>query len=243
MPERALCVESPIRKIDLLSCDTMKKIKKTLSDPNSIVHATEQMKFWQGRFGDAFIDRISGNFDEYSKKEYCITPTSLNNKFLSKISKNARILEVGCNFGRQLELLKNSGFTNLWGIDINDKALCIAKSNKEFHVVRGSALDIPFKDGFFDIVFTSYVLIHIHPKNLTQAIREMYRVSNRYLWGAEFFSSKCEKLNYRGHKNKMWRNNFPKLFLEEYPDLTIVKEKRLPYLKDKNVDVMYLLRK
>ena len=36
--------------------------------------------------------------------------------------------------------------------------------------MRASALDIPFKDGFFELVFTIGVLIHIPPKDLLVAM-------------------------------------------------------------------------
>jgi len=32
---------------------------------------------------------------------------------------------------------------------------------KNIDILQGSAFDVPFKDGFFDLVFTSGVLIHL----------------------------------------------------------------------------------
>ena len=204
---------------------------------------TEQMKFWEGTFGDVYIDRYSGDFDRYAKEDYGVTRTQLNKEFLSKLDKNIKILEIGCNSGGQLALLKRAGFNNLFGIEINKKALRIAKESKEFNVMYGSALDIPYEKDFFDLVFTSYVLIHIHPKDLQKVIREAYRVTKKYIWGIEYFSEKCEEVNYRGYGNKLWRNNFLNTFLSEYPALKVIKTKELPYRKDPNSDMMYLLKK
>ena len=169
--------------------------------------------------------------------------SSLYHTFLSKLNKDIKILEVGCNIGKQLEILKSAGFNNLWGIDINEKALYVAKNNKKFNIVYGSAFDLPFKDNFFDLVFTSFVLIHIHPDDEAKAIREMYRVTNKYIFGIEYFSEECEEVVIRGHKNRCWKRNFPSLFRKEYPKLAIMKKKQLPYLRDKNVDIIYLLKK
>ena len=204
---------------------------------------TEQMAFWEGEFGDEYTSRNAGDWDEFYKKQWGITRTELNEEFLSGISKDARILEVGCNRAIQLEMLQKQGFNNLWGIEINKKALEIARENKSFNLVEGSAMEIPFRDGHFDLVFTSGVLIHIAPENLPKAIDEIHRTSKRYIWGFEYFAEKCTDIEYRGHRNRLWKNNFMKLFLDRHPDLKIVKQKKVKYVENDNVDMMFLLEK
>ena len=132
---------------------------------------------------------------------------------------------------------------NLWGIEINKKALQIARENKSLNLIEGSALEIPFKDNFFDLIFTSGVLIHISPKDLPKVIDEIYRTTKKYIWCFEYFSEECEEIIYRDHKNRLWKNNFLKLFLEKYPDLKIVKQRKLKYLENENIDMMFLLEK
>lgn len=204
---------------------------------------TEQEDFWQGPFGDEYTLRNSGDWDEFYKKQWGITRTALNEEFLSVVDRNALILEVGCNRANQLQILHNQGFRNLWGIDVNQKALEMAKENKNFNIVEGSAFDIPFKDEFFDLVFTSGVLIHIAPSDLDRVILEMQRVSKRYIWCFEYFSEECTEIEYRGYKHRLWKNNFLKLFRDRYPDLNIVKQRKIKYLENENVDMMFLLEK
>jgi len=204
---------------------------------------TEQIKFWKGDFGDEYSDRNIGDWDEFYKKTWGVTRTELNEEFLSGIEKDSAILEVGCNIAKQLELLKKGGFNNLWGLEINKKALVVAQENKDMNLVEGSAFDIPFKDGIFDLVFTSGVLIHISPKDLDKALDEIYRCSKKYIWGFEYFSPKCEEINYRGETNRLWKNDFMQLFLDRFPDLEVVKKKKIKYVEDDNVDMMYLLKK
>lgn len=204
---------------------------------------TEQIHFWENDFGDEYIDRNSGDFDEHYIQTYGISRTSLNKEFLHKVQKDANILEVGCNVGKQLELLEEIGFNNKFGIEINSKALNIAKCKKNLNIIYGSALDIPFKDNFFDLVYTSGVLIHIHPDDLDKVISEMYRVAKKFIWGFEYFSEEIREISYRGNANRMWKNNFLNLFTTKYPDLKTIKEKEVKYIKDENVDVMYLLEK
>src|SRR3989344_54362 len=204
---------------------------------------TEQMEFWKGKFGDEFAERLSVDYDEHYKKLFGITITKLNEEFIFNIDRNSFILEIGCNQGKQLEILEKQGFNNLWGIDINKKVLSLAKEKKSWNIIESSAFDLPFKNNFFEIVFTSGVLIHIAPADLDKIIDEMYRVSKRYIWCFEYFSEQCQEIVYRGHTNKLWKNNFVRLFLERHPDLKVVKQKKLKYLENDNEDVMFLLEK
>ncbi len=204
---------------------------------------TEQERFWESKFGDEYTIRNAGDWDAFYKKQWGITRTELNEEFLSGVNANSRVLEVGCNRANQLQVLHKQGFTNLWGLDINRKALEIARENKHFNIVEASAFDIPFKDDFFDLVFTSGVLIHIAPENLPLIIKEMYRVTRHYIWCFEYFSETCKEIEYRGHKNRLWKNNYLEVFLENYPDLRIVKERKIKYVESDNTDMMFLLEK
>ncbi|MHA2312961.1 MAG: pseudaminic acid biosynthesis-associated methylase [Candidatus Thorarchaeota archaeon] len=204
---------------------------------------TKQEEFWEGEFGDEYTLRNAGDWDEFYKKQWGTTRTELNEEFLSNMEKDVSILEVGCNRANQLLILQEQGFGNLWGIEINKSALQIARENKNFNLVEGSGFDIPFKDTFFDLVFTSGVLIHIAPKNLPRIIDEIYRVSNRYIWGFEYFAEECEAIEYRGHKNRLWKNNFLRLYQERHPDLKVVRQRKIKYLENENVDMMYLLER
>jgi len=203
----------------------------------------EQTEFWKGKFGDDYTERNHGEWDEFYKEQWGITRTELNVEFLGDLDKDIRILEAGCNRGNQLEMLNKNGFTNLWGIDVNKQALGYARSNKELNLVEGSLLDIPFKDNYFDLVFTSGVLIHIHPDDLKKAMSEIVRVSKGLVWGFEYFAEECTPIEYRGNANKLWKNDFLKLYLDTFPELKVVKKKLVPYLKDDNKNMMFLMKK
>ena len=169
----------------------------------------------------------------------------MNEQFLSEIDRSARILEVGTNLGNQLLLLQKMGFENLYGIEIQTYAVEMAKyRTKDINILWGSALDIPFKDGFFDLVFTSGVLIHIHTNDVTQAMKEIYRCSNRYVWGLEYYADELTKFeDYRGQQDLLWKENFSKRYLDLFPDLTLLKEEYSHYPDSDNMDTMYLLSK
>ncbi|MAG02898.1 methyltransferase type 11, partial [Candidatus Pacearchaeota archaeon] len=197
----------------------------------------------KGDFGDEYTSRNNFELDDFYKKQWGITRTKLNQEFLGDVDKEAPLLEVGCNRGMQLEALEKSGFNNLCGIEINIKALKIARNNKSLNLVEGSGFNIPFKDNFFNLVFTSGVLIHISPKDLPRIIDEIYRTTKKYIWCFEYFSEIETEIEYRGENNKLWKNNFLKLFLDRYPNLKVIKQKEIKYVDNDNVDMMFLLEK
>lgn len=92
-------------------------------------------------------------------------------------------------------------------------------------------------------MFTSGVLIHIAPVDLSVVIGEMHRCTQHYIWGCEYFADTLTEISYRGHTNMMWKMDYARRFLELFDDLELAREERYKYLNDDNVDTMYLLRK
>ena len=208
---------------------------------------TEQIKEWTGKFGEEYTDRNTLNLvelDELSHNKTGFSRTEQINEFLSDLGLN-NILEVGSNVGNQLLLLQKNGFKNLNGIEINWYAVEKAKERtKEINIIQGSAFDIPFKDAYFDLIFTSGVLIHISPQDINRVLDEIYRCSKKYIWGSEYFATEYAQVNYRGHDELLWKTNFAELYLDRFPNLQLVKEKKYSYLEDeKLVDQVFLLKK
>jgi pseudaminic acid biosynthesis-associated methylase len=210
----------------------------------------EQEKFWSSDFGKEYTDRNTRPNDELNsiyEKWFGVSRVKMNEDFLEKLPKDAKILEVGCNTGMQLACLKSMGFTNLYGIELQAYAVEKAKEyTRGINVIQGSAFDLPFKDNFFDLVFTSGVLIHIDPINLPKVFSEMYRCSNKYIWGFEYYSDSVTPINYRGNQGFLWKADYQKLFQNQFKDMESVKAEKYSYITEAekgNVDEMYLLRK
>jgi len=206
-----------------------------------------QLNSWTKNFGKEYTDRnnlsIEGLENLY-KDEYGFTRTEMNTIFLDTLDRSTKILEIGSNIGLQLLCLQNMAFKNLYGIEPQEYAVNISKDKtKNINIIKGDAFNIPFKDGFFDLVFTSGVLIHIHKQNIEKAIKEIYRCSNKYRGGFEYYADKYTEIPYRGEENLLWKANFPKIYLDAFPDLEIVKIEYFKYKNNDNVDVMFLLRK
>lgn len=208
---------------------------------------TAQTEKWNSVFGKEYTDRNTFNLDQLNKlnkDSYGLTTIELNTPFIGQIDRTAKVLEVGSNTGNQLLALQKMGFTNLYGIEIQDYAVELSKSRTQnINIIQGSAFDIPFKDDYFDMVFTSGVLIHISPSDIHKALDEIYRCSKKYIWGFEYYADEYTEVTYRGNKDLLWKTDFAKLYLDSFDDLELVKEEKIKYLENENVDAMFLIKK
>ena len=208
---------------------------------------TKQLKEWESKFGKDYTLRNTlgtKKIDELYLQNYGISRTKLDKGFLDNLSRSMKILEVGSNVGIQLVFLKRMGFKNLYGIEINREAIEFSKSiTKNIDIIEGSVLDIPFRNNYFDLVFTSGVLIHISPDNIKKAMEEIHRCAKKYIWGFEYYAENYSEMVYRGKENMLWKANFPKLYRDNFENLKLVKETRLKYRNDENIDTMFLLKK
>jgi pseudaminic acid biosynthesis-associated methylase len=207
---------------------------------------TPQLKEWTGAFGQEYTDRnlLSPEaHDALYADDFGITRKQLNQIFLQGVSKDACILEVGCNIGNQLVLLQQMGYRNLFGIEVQAYALELARSRtRNIGLSQGSVFRIP-ESMPFDLVLTSRVLIHISIDDLGSAMDEIYRCAGTYIWGLEYYSARFTEVNYRDRDGLLWKTDYAKLYLDRFQDLELAREQRLPYLHNENVDSMFLLRK
>jgi pseudaminic acid biosynthesis-associated methylase len=216
---------------------------------------TKQLENWAGAFGEEYIRRNPNTIEDYERlylETIGLTRTELNQEFLGSLPRTARILEVGTNVGMQLALLDRAGFSNLYGVEIQWKAIDVLRTRvPRANVVHASAFEIPFRDGFFDLVFTSGVLIHIDPfsrtagaeSDLQRALREIERCSRRYILGDEYFAEQLQEIPYRGHEQMLWKGDYAAEYRRLFPGLRLLRERKLPHQGSSNVDMMFLLEK
>ena len=208
---------------------------------------TKQMETWGGGFGEEYTNRNTVSFNDMEnlyKERFGITRTEMNSKFIGGFDRDMKILEVGSNVGNQLLCLQEMGFNNLYGVELQSYAVELSKSRtKRINIIEGSAFDVPYKDSYFDLVFTSGVLIHINPSDISMAVKEIYRCAKNYIWGFEYYADKYTEILYRGHKDLLWKTDFTKLYCKQFSDLQLVQEKRFKYIDNDNVNSMFLLKK
>jgi len=206
-----------------------------------------QQRFWKGSFSKGYLERnlfTPAELDRSYRAKFGVTRRAMNREFLGSLPRDIRILEVGANFGGQLEVLRSMGFTNLYGVELNPSIADFGRKRvRGINLIEGDALNLPFKDGYFDLVFTSGVLIHIAPKDRAKAMREICRCSRKYIWGFEYFAEKSQEIVYRGNRNRLWKADFPAIFQKQFPKLKLVKQRLYQYKGETNKDVMYLFKK
>lgn len=204
-----------------------------------------QKEFWKSNFGEDYIKR---HMEIQQKDAPVVKLTGVSTQFvmeefLKNLDKDMKILEVGCNTGLSLTVLKNLGFKNLYGLEINSNAIKIAQKNLPSAKFFNSSIEEFICDEKFDLVFTTWVLIHINPIVLDSVLKKIVDLSRKYVFGYEYFSEKLIMIPYRGTTNTMWKENFCQHYKTLYPSFELVKIKKIPYLESELVDEAFLLKK
>lgn len=197
---------------------------------------------WQGEFGREYTERNTEDRDALCKRLYGETATKLMEWFLNGLPRRMKVLEVGCGSGANIGILAKVGINNVTGVDIQPEAVKRAQM-AGWDVLQGSVLELPFHSGDFDMVFTSGVLIHLSPKDLTKAMDEIFRVSSRYIHHLEYWAPELEEVEYRGQMGLMWRGPYAKLWESRFP-LKLQRHHLLEYKDGSgNVDELALMEK
>ena len=175
---------------------------------------TSQLALWRSEFGRDYTDR-----NDREKPERVIAWSQLLDGIVPE-----RALEVGCNVGWNLEYLRRIGVGELYGIEPQAYAVSRARERGPgFGVLQGTAFDLPFRDAWFDLAFTSGVLIHISPATIGTAIDEIYRVSRRWIVAIEYDNPTEQEIHYRGHQAALWKRDHGALWQARHPDLHEVR--------------------
>ncbi len=102
-------------------------------------------------------------------------------------------LEVGCGYGRMLELVRTclTGRARSVGIDFGMPQLrrAYARLHPPTLFAQGNAGAIPIQSNSIDLVYTVGVLMHLTPDNVPRALDEITRISRRWIVVAESFES------------------------------------------------------
>lgn len=177
-------------------------------------YQTEQENFWTGAFGDAYIDRNSG-------EKLLSANISLFAEILSRAENIETVLELGANIGlnlRALNVLRSN--LKITAIEINRKAAESLRQIENVSVIEDSIANFETNDKF-DFVFTKTVLIHIDPELLADVYRKIYASSRRYICLIEYYNPSPVEIQYRGHRDKLFKRDFAGEMLKTFDDLKL----------------------
>lgn len=185
--------------------------------------AHENYEYWQAEG--------AGWYEEYTNRKMHIPYFHFQEIFISEmVSKSApvRVLEYGCGVGRHLKNLVNISGASIYGYDQSPTMVAemLNWTTQEWiddHVHLGEAIPtLPYEDGFFDIVYTSEVLVHVCPEDVPHILKELLRVSRGIVF--HFEPGPEVELDHGAHGG-CWGHDIQKI----YEDLG-VSCKKLPKL-------------
>ena len=148
---------------------------------------------WSGQFGNEYIERNRKltNFQYNNTNRLEVTKS-----FFQDIPRDASILELGCNVGSIIRILDGMGFTNVTGIDVNQKAINIIARKHYNYKFECTSIEDYEPGRTFDLVYTSGVLIHQDPRLLDVIVQKMERLSSKWIFGFEYYAPQFEKIDY-----------------------------------------------
>lgn len=120
-----------------------------------------------------YYDKFSETYSNERREGYFGFINSMEASVLSADVVGKRVLEVGCGTGLMLELVSRLGPGSLTGVDLSLGMLSDCRATG-CPVVCGSAMQLPFKDSSFDVVYSFKVLSHV--PDLRSALSEVMRV-------------------------------------------------------------------
>lgn len=108
-------------------------------------------------------NKIASTYNKRYSENYLVNIEAEIKQFiLSNSYKN--ILEAGCGTGRWIKSFDDAGI-NVFGLDYSFAMLRISLSNKSnLNLVNANAVQIPFKDNFFDFIFCVNAIHHFPDK-------------------------------------------------------------------------------
>ena len=182
------------------------------------MQTSSQLQLWRSEFGRQYTDR-----NDVAKPERIVSWARLLDGIVPE-----RAVEVGCNVGWNLTYLKELGVKELYAVEPQPYAVEKARArNPEFNVLCSTGFDLPFKDGFADLAFTSGVLIHVAPADVAKVMAEMYRVSRRYIVAIEYDWPTEEEIQYRGNGDSLWKRPHGQIWQASYPALKLLRKLEL----------------
>jgi len=188
--------------------------------------AAELEDLWAGGFGNEYLERNAaasegrGPFWDGIVERY----------------PSRRVLEIGCTQGDNLiHLARHVPAHDLWGLDVNEEVLdALHRHVPGSNGVWGVARSLPFRDAWFDLVFTVGLLIHQPDETLPMVMSEIVRCSRRWVLCGEYHADERTEITYRGHDGVLVKRPYGRLYQELFPELVLREEKFLT--KDEGFD-------
>lgn len=172
-------------------------------------------RLWGGAFGDQYVER---------NRRAAEGRGPFWHRLLDELPVR-RVLEVGCNVGGNLCWIADRLPPEaVYGIDINPRALAELRRELPVNAIHSTARELPFRDRWFDLVFTMGVLIHQPPASLPLVMSEIVRCSRRYVLCGEYYAPEPTEVPYRGETGALFKRDFGAYYQALFPELELRKQ-------------------
>lgn len=122
-----------------------------------------------------FFNKFAENYDNKLFKKWI---KRIREKIITeaRIKNNSKILDAGCGTGELLKLLPLQKNLKLYGIDVSDKMLEVAKGKlkNKVNLKLSSVENVNFKNNYFDYVFSEDAFHHY--ANYEIVMKNFYRI-------------------------------------------------------------------
>ncbi len=140
-------------------------------------------------------------------------------------------LDVGCANGELVKKLIDNKI-DAYGVDISEYQVNLLNQTMKGRFILASAVKLPFKNQRFDVVSSFHTLEHIPSKEIPSSLKEMARVSRKYLVfefpTEENFNARIDPTHISVLSSEEWIKIFTKTLGNEWK---FIKLRRSTYLK------------
>lgn len=169
--------------------------------------------------------------------------------FNKYISKNDKILDIGCGAGRTTINLYKEGYKNIIGLDLSSKLIEYAnnyvnKNNLDINFINGDATKLGFEDNTFDVVIFSFNGMQCIPgkHNRDSVLKEVYRVlkpGGLYIFTAHNRDDSGSFQSFWDEEELRWKNGTQDKDLEMFGDkYSIDKTGKICFVHFSNIEEM-----
>jgi len=136
-----------------------------------------------------------------------------------------KICEAGCNIGNNLSRFPEN--FDVFGIDMNKNAIDKAKNRyPNFSFKQTDIKQTDFLDSSFDLVFTRGVLIHIPSDELDNVLKELFRISKKWIVNFEYFGEDGKMIKWIRGDELLWYRNMKERW--QNFDISVISEIDIP---------------
>jgi len=177
---------------------------------------TEQEEFWSGDFGRDYSNRNS-------PEKFLAANIAMFSRILSRMERVDSVIELGANIGLNLEAIRSLlPAVQMSAVEINAQTCRILGQRlPDVDISQTSLLDLEVEQKF-DLVLIKGVLIHVNPQQLPLAYEKLATLSARYVLIAEYYSPTPVSIEYRGHRDRLYKRDFAGEFLDRYSDFRLL---------------------